>query len=70
MKVIKAGIVKRIEFQNLNAVKRYLDNLRVDGKNYYIISEGESLTGDKYKHTYTIVETWRNAPLIKDVYLK
>lgn len=71
MKVVKAGIIKRIEFSNLNAVKRYLQNLRVDGKNFYVIGESETFTSDnEHKHIITIVETWRNAPLMKDVYLK
>ena len=71
MKVVKAGIIKRIEFPNLNAVERYLQNLRIDGKNFYIIGESETVTSNgEHKHIITIVETWRNAPLMKDVYLK
>lgn len=63
MRIIKAGVVKKLEFPNESAKERYLANLRVDGKNYYIIGEGRN----DNKCFVDIVESWRNAVLIKNV---
>ena len=64
MKIIKAGIVKQIEFPNEMAKRRYLDNLRIDGKGHYIINEA----GNRNTcFITTIVEPWRNVPLIWDI---
>ncbi len=68
MKVIEAGIVKRIEFPNRTARKRYLDNLRIDGKAYYVISEGAiGNSAGEIVPFITIVEPWRNAHLKKNI---
>ena len=37
MKIVKAAVVKHMEFPNRQAMQRYLTNLRVDGKAYKII---------------------------------
>ena len=64
MKIIKAGIVKQIECPNEMAKRRYLDNLRIDGKGHYIINE----VGNRNTcFITTIVEPWRNVPLIWDI---
>lgn len=42
----EAGIVYRIEFFNEQAKERYLTGLKIDGRSYYIISEG--FGGDKF----------------------
>lgn len=65
MRIIKAGVVKKLEFPNEAAKHRYLANLRVDGKNYYIIGE----VRNDNKCFVEIVESWRNAVLIKNVTL-
>lgn len=68
MKVTEAGIIKRIEFPNKIAKQRYLENLRIDGKSYYIISEGGIGTPDGEIIPFIkIVEPWRNARLIKNI---
>ena len=63
MKITRAGIAKRIEFPNEAAKKRYLDNLRIDGKSFYIIRDGWS----EGKGFIEIVEPWRNVPLMKNI---
>lgn len=63
MKIVKAAVVKHMEFPNRQAVQRYLMNLRVDGKNYRIISDLDY--GDKC--VLVILETWRNAVLMRNV---
>lgn len=40
MKTTEAGIVYKIEFFNEQAKERYLIGLKINGKSYYIISEG------------------------------
>ena len=68
MKITEAGIVKRIEFPNWIARQRYLDNLRIDGKTYYIIREGGIGTPDGEIIPFiVIVEPWRNARLMKNI---
>ena len=66
MKIIEAGVAKQIEFPDAAALKRYLANLRVDGKNYNIFYQLEF--GGKI--VVGIVETWRNAPLIKSIMMR
>ena len=39
MRIIEAAVIKHMEFPNRQAMLRYLANLRVDGKNYRIISD-------------------------------
>lgn len=63
MKIVKAAVVKHMEFPNRKAMQRYLTNLRVDGKNYRIISDLD----DEDKCTLVILETWRNAVLMRNV---
>ena len=63
MKIVDACVVKHIEFKNRQAMLRYLMNLRVDGKNYRIISDLDY--GDKC--VLVIAETWRNAVFMKNV---
>lgn len=63
MKVVKAAVVKHMEFPNRQAVQRYLMNLRVDGKAYEIISDQDD--GDKC--VLVILESWRNAVFMKNV---
>ena len=68
MKITEAGIIKRIEFPNKIAKQRYLENLRIDGKAYYVISEGGVGTPNGEIIPFIkIVEPWRNARLIKGV---
>ena len=63
MRIVEACVVKHMVFPNRQAVQRYLMNLRVDGKNYRIISDQDF--GDKC--VLVIAETWRNAVLLKNV---
>ena len=63
MKIVEACVVKHMEFPNRQAMLRYLANLRVDGKNYRIISD---LDYDD-KVVLVIAETWRNAIFMKKV---
>lgn len=68
MKITEAGIVKRIEFPNWVARKRYLENLRIDGKAFYIIADGcIGNYGGEIVPYITIVEPWRNAHLMKNI---
>lgn len=68
MKITEAGIVKRIEFPNWIARQRYLDNLRIDGKAFYIISDGcIGSYGSEIIPFIVIVEPWRNARLMKNI---
>lgn len=63
MKIVKAAVVKHMEFPNRQAMQRYLTNLRVDGKAYEIISDQDD--GDKC--VLVILESWRNAVLMRNV---
>lgn len=63
MRIVEACVVKHMVFPNRQAVQRYLMNLRVDGKNYRIISDLDC--GDKV--VLVIAETWRNAIIMKNV---
>ena len=40
MIITEVGIVKLIEFKNRQAMQRYLDDLKIRGKGFYIISDG------------------------------
>ena len=44
----EAGIVYKIEFFNEEAKERYLLGLKVNGKSYYIISEGFDSENNKF----------------------
>lgn len=45
----EAGIVKRIEFKTVAQRQRYISDLRVRGKGFYIISDGyTSDNGGRY----------------------
>ena len=68
MKITEAGIVKRIEFPNWMARQRYLDNLRIDGKAFYIVADGcIGNYGGEITPYIVIVEPWRNARLMRNV---
>lgn len=63
MKIVKAAVVKHMEFSNRQAMQRYLTNLQVDGKAYEIISDQD----DRDKCVLVILESWRNAVFMKNV---
>ena len=44
----EAGIVYKIEFLNEQAKERYLIGLKINGKSYYIISEGFNSGNGKF----------------------
>lgn len=63
MRITGAGVIKGLEFPSISAKERYLKNLKVDRKNYYIICEG----CENQVYFVKIVESWRDAPLMKNV---
>lgn len=49
MIITEVGIVKLIEFKTRQAMQRYLDDLKIRGKGFYVISDGyTSNNGGKY----------------------
>ena len=66
MTIKEAGLIMRIEFKTIEQRQRYISDLRVRGKGFYIISDGyTSENGGRY--FLKIVESDGKHKLIKGV---